>query len=356
MLKFNVGMVATLATLFVGINCVSAEEISIIVGGGIQGDAAEKAFSKPFEAETGIKVNTLKIQPGSAKLRLQMEAGAVDFDAALLLENTGNLMMKDGLLAPIDYSIYKPEELANLDPSVRLPWGVEGWEVGFIMATNSKFYGEGKPTPKTWADFWNVKTFPGRRMLMSGQNGIQGPWEEALLADGVAVEDLYPLDIDRIFASLNKIRPNIRKWWTGSEVEQLMSSGSMDATMSFDTSATLVRDAGHPIDINYAQAKVYGVYWFIPKASPNEPAAQKFLEFVTRAKQQAKFAELNGAAPSNAGAFNLLTPEVASKLISFPENKATSYRINQSWYSEKGKDGLTNADRLRDRWNTWIAQ
>lgn len=38
---------------------------------------------------------------------------------------------------------------------------------------------------------------------------------------GVPADRLYPMDIDRIFASLDKIKPHIRKWWgTGSEIQQ----------------------------------------------------------------------------------------------------------------------------------------
>ncbi|RWD96179.1 MAG: ABC transporter substrate-binding protein, partial [Mesorhizobium sp.] len=76
---------------------------------------------------------------------------------------------------------------------------------------------------------WDVNSFPGVRSLVSGQYGSEGPWEEALLADGVAPKDIYPMDIDRLFKSLDRIKPDIRKWWgTGSEIQQMMHDKAVD--------------------------------------------------------------------------------------------------------------------------------
>ncbi len=42
--------------------------------------------------------------------------------------------------------------------------------------------------PQSWADFWNVREFPGKRGL---RKGAKYTLEVALLADGVKAEDLY---------------------------------------------------------------------------------------------------------------------------------------------------------------------
>ena len=34
------------------------------------------------------------------------------------------------------------------------------------------------------------------------------------MADGVAPDKLYPLDVDRAFKKLEEIKPNITVWWT----------------------------------------------------------------------------------------------------------------------------------------------
>jgi hypothetical protein len=54
---------------------------------------------------------------------------------------------------------------------------------------------------ESWADVWNVEGFPGRRV--SRKHPIDS-MEQALLADGVAPDKLYPLDADRA----SKTRPD----------------------------------------------------------------------------------------------------------------------------------------------------
>ena len=66
--------------------------------------------------------------------------------------------------------------------------------------------------PSNWAEYWDVEGFPGRRSLR--KNPID-TLEQALMADGVAPADLYPLDVDRAFAKLDEIKEKIAIWWTG---------------------------------------------------------------------------------------------------------------------------------------------
>ncbi|HJU18498.1 MAG TPA: extracellular solute-binding protein [Stellaceae bacterium] len=334
-----------------------SDTITVHVSGGFYGDGNVKAFVEPFEKETGIHVNAVKSEVPPAQFELAAKNGAIDIDAFLTTEANGTLFARQGYIADIDYAIYDKKELAGLSPAARKKWGVESIEAGFIMSINSKVHPPGTPRPKNWQEFWDYKKFPGVRTLQSGQMGTEGPWEEALLADGVAIDKLYPLDIDRAFRSLDKIKGQIRKWWTqGNDVMQLFNSGVVDIGMNFDGRALALQAAGKPIDINYNQAKVYGVYWVIPKASKHQASVQKFIAFATRAKQQAKMAEITKYAPANAGAYKFIAPVIAKKLISYPANSQHSFRLNGAWYSEVGQDGKTNTARLVERWNTWIVQ
>ena len=49
-----------------------------------------------------------------------------------------------------------------------------------------------------------MKKFPGRRAL---RNHPIATLEAALMADGVAPDKLYPLDVDRAFKKLEEIKP-----------------------------------------------------------------------------------------------------------------------------------------------------
>jgi putative spermidine/putrescine transport system substrate-binding protein len=60
----------------------------------------------------------------------------------------------------------------------------------------------------------------------------------ALIADGVAHKDVWPLTdakIDCAFKKLDKIKPRITKWWTaGGEPMQLLINREYALTSSFD--------------------------------------------------------------------------------------------------------------------------
>src|SRR5207237_6279025 len=74
--------------------------------------------------------------------------------------------------------------------------------------------------PKTWADFWDVKAFPGPRSL---RNHPVDNLEAALMADGLAADKLYPIDVDRAFKKLDAIHRHINVWWTtGQQPAQLL--------------------------------------------------------------------------------------------------------------------------------------
>lgn len=59
------------------------------------------------------------------------------------------------------------------------------------------------------------------------------------------------MDIDRVFASLQKIRAHVRKWWaTGSEIQQLMHDKTADLFQSYDGRALTLSEEGAPIEID----------------------------------------------------------------------------------------------------------
>lgn len=333
----------------------SSDELRVVVNGGASGKAKIEAYVKPFEAETGVKVTAITDDFTLAQLELMTTANNVSVDVVGLGAPDQSAAVKKGQLEKIDYSIYKKDELDGLADFAKDTFGVAHIVYSYNMVYNTEQFPVNKPRPTTWAEFWDVGKFPGVRSLGSGAWGSEGPWEEALLADGVAADALYPMDIDRIFASLDKIKPHIRKWWSsGSEIYQMMKDKNADIMQSYDGRAQSLIDEGAPIEINRNQAKLTWDYFTIPKGSPNARNAQKFVEFATRADRQAAFVKLIPYGPGNRNAFKLIPEELGRKLATNPDFLAASIVMNAGWYTEIGSDGLSNIDRLVQRWNEWI--
>lgn len=333
----------------------STDELRVVVNGGASGKAKIEAWVKPFEAETGVKVTPITDDFTFAQLELMAESNNVSVDVVGLDASAHSAGVKKGRFEKIDYSIYKKEELDGLVDFAKDDFGVAYIVYSYNIVYNTKKFPATKPRPTTWAEFWDVNKFPGVRSLVSGASGSEGPWEEALLGDGVAPEALYPMDIDRIFASLDKIKPHVRKWFTGgSEIYNIMRDKDADIVESYDGRAQLLVDEGAPIEINRNQAKLTWDLFAIPKGSPNASNAQKFIEFCTRADRQAAFSKLIPYGPANRNAFKLLPGELGRKLASNPDFLANSIVTKPQWYTEVGPDGLSNIERLVQRWNEWI--
>ncbi|RWK79850.1 MAG: ABC transporter substrate-binding protein [Mesorhizobium sp.] len=334
----------------------SSDELRVVVGGGAWGKANIDAYVTPFQAETGIKVAPITDEVGLAQLELMVPQNNITVDVTVMSQGNAFIADSKGLLEEIDYSIYNKSELDSLIDYCKQPFGLASLFYSFNLVYNTERYPAGKPRPSTWADFWDVKGFPGVRFLRTGEDGL-GPWEEALLADGVGVDAIYPMDIDRVFHSLDKIKPHIRKWWQyGSEVQQLLHDTAGDLYQSYDGRALLSIDQGIPVEISRDQAKLQWDYWVIPKGIPNAQNAQKFIEFTSRADRQAAFTHLFPEGPTNRKVFKAIPEKLARKLPTYPDYMANSIVVDTRWYSEVGADGLRNTERLIQRWNEWVLQ
>ncbi|ODT84189.1 MAG: hypothetical protein ABS76_00875 [Pelagibacterium sp. SCN 64-44] len=323
-----------------------------MVSAGAFADALEEAFVKPFVEETGIQVNTVKTELSMQRWGLAVDTNTVNWDVGLM-GMAGHQLARQGAMTPIDYSIYDPEELAGIPPEFKLEWGVTAQVSGLVLAYNTETLPEGK-RPQSWMDFWNVQDFPGNRTLMMPVYGTSS-LPEALVADGVPLDQVYPNDLDRAFNKLDEIKPHIRSWWSSAgEAQQMFSSGGVDMGLMYDGRVITLQKDGNPIDFTFNGARYYTAYWSIPKGAPNAEDAQKFIEFATRGEHQAKLAELMGYAPGNTNAYKYISDELAATLITAPGNIENAYPIDSAWYFEAGEDGKTNSERILERFQEWL--
>jgi putative spermidine/putrescine transport system substrate-binding protein len=347
--------VAAAAASLLGGAIAAPNTLTVVVGGGSLGEGQIKAIVEPFEKETGVTVIRVKDQITFAQVKLAEEAKTQSIDVMSFSPANGNAGYRAGYIQPINYSLYSKSDLDAINAKSKAPWGIGKFYFTTVIAYSTAKFPDSTSAPRTYQDVWDLKKFPGVRTLESGQAGDEGPWEEALLADGVPIDKLYPIDIDRVFRSLDRIKPSVRRWWTvGSESMQLFGDAQVALGMGLDGRTIALADAGKPVSYTYNQGKINALYWGIPKGAPNPELAQKFIEFAMRPKQQAEMARLTGYAPVNQNAFPLLDVAFAKRLVSYPDNLKQAYFLNPDWYAEKGPDGKTNSQRLVERWNEWI--
>ena len=94
--------------------------------------------------------------------------------------------------------------------------------------------------PDSWADFFNSKEFPGKRAVDGRPTPLSGTLEAALLADGVASDDLYPIDTDRALKTYDKIKDDLITWETGAQQTQMAEAGEADMVFGWSGRSRVV--------------------------------------------------------------------------------------------------------------------
>lgn len=328
----------------------SIGELVIAVGTGDWGEANTSAFVDPFRRETGVKVKLVHDWFDASAVRRLGESGASGVDVVPVGHTTVVEAERNGWLEAIDYSRHAQDDLANMAKEARRPFGLAPICYSIIIAYWRDQFPNGGP--QSWADFWDVERFPGKRGLRAGDYPA-GLLESALLADGVPADKLYPLDLDRAFARLDRVRPHIASWWRdGVDQQQIFIDRAVDLGSAFNGRIATLQDGGLPVVLEWNQGFLLLDYFVIPKGGPNPTNAQRFIAFLSRPDNQAAFATLMPYGPTNALAYQRLDPARAAMLPSHPRNLAKQIVIDTDWYMASCGDA-TNDKRLIRRWTEW---
>lgn len=315
--------------------------------------AAQKAhYFDPFEKDSGVRV-VVANEPGAARIKAMVESGNVEWDLAEVSAAEMLTLQRQNLLEPIDYSGFDKAELAQIVPDVVKSHGVGALFVAQCLGFSTKAFAAGA-RPRTWADAWDTAKFPGPRAFTAMDFGTR-PLEIPLLADGVANTALYPLDVDRAFKALEKIRPNVAKWIVrGVDPGELMSRGEVVMANVSSGRVIAMRDQGAPIDFSFQQGILYPDFWVIPKGAKNAKNAMKLLQVLTGAKQQAAFSAAYPNAPVNKGAYALMTADQAARLPPAPGTPEQVLVAQAEWWQAEAAGGKTNIDAVSERWRKWV--
>ncbi|MGG1663709.1 ABC transporter substrate-binding protein [Brevibacillus sp. NRS-1366] len=310
-----------------------SSELVIVGWGGPTTDAKREAFYKPFEKKYNVKVR--EVAPVNyGKLKSMVESGNVEWDVVDVDTDFVYRGSREGLLEPLDYSVISKEDIM---PELIHEYGIGSFLYDVPIAYSSKF--KDNP-PKNWVDFWDAEKFPGKRSLQKNPVGVM---EQALLADGVKPEELYPLDINRAFKSLDKIRDHVNVWWSQGTQPLLLLVGN-EVSMSSGWNGTLAPKVkeGAPIGIQYNQSNLMSDSWVVPKGSKNKELAMKFIAFATEPDQQAKFIEIMPHLPVNTKSLDLISKEKKHE-----KNFNNKVLINFEWWDK-------NFDEVNERFQKWL--
>ncbi len=303
--------------------------------------AAEKAaYYDPFEAETGIRVTPVN-GVSYNKLKAQVSSGSYEFDITECDLDKAIRAVKENLLEVpppaliSDTTLFHGALNSNAVHNVVLGM-CPTWRPDRLKGDK----------PASWADFWDVKRFPGVR---AGYRHAPRMLAIALVADGVPLDKLYPLDIDRAFRKLDEIKPHIRVWWAeNSQAQQLLRDGEVDMIPMFAARAADLSNQGVPIELSWNGALCVTNMYAVARGAPNIENAWKFIHFVSQPERQAEFCNRLYYSPANPAAFDFIKPEATKWMPTYPENAKNVFYTDSAWESE-------NFDAINERFNQWLA-
>lgn len=306
----------------------AAADVELVLAnwGGDAIAAMTAAVIEPFQKETGIRVSVDGSGPTHGKIKAMVESGnttwnVIDGDAFGAIQ-----FGKEGLLEQIDYSIV---DKAKVRPGFAWDSGVCGYFYSYVLAYDSSKFAT---APQTWADFWDVQKFPGKRTLWKY---MQGALEAALLADGVPEDKLYPLDVDRAFTKLEQLKDHLIFWDASSQSQQLLRDGEVTMGQIWNTRAqTLAMDTGNKIKWSFNHAGVVPTAWNVPKGASHLKETMQFLAFMQRPDRQVALLKAMGAGSANPATSAETPPELVALDAGADVNWNVQFKMDPNWYAD----------------------
>lgn len=349
MLRFTTSfsiVAAAAVTAALAAGAAQARDLSVVSWGGAYQEAQKKVYFEPFKA-TGTPMTDESWDGGVGVLRAKVQGGASTWDVVQVESEELALGCEEGLFEQLDFSKIGGKD-NYLAPTVH-ECGVGAIVYDFVLGYDKAKLAN---APKSWADFFDTKTYPGKRAL---RQGPKTTLEIALIADGVAPAEVYKVlatdvGVDRAFKKLETIKGDLVWWKAGAQPPQLLASGEVVMTSVYNGRIDAAnRNEGKNFGMSWNGALYTIDSWVILKGSPNKDASYKFLDFVGKPEVQAKLADYIAYGVSAKGASAKTNPKYLPDLPTNPANMANAVEINTAFW-------LENIDRLNERFNNWVAK
>jgi putative spermidine/putrescine transport system substrate-binding protein len=311
--------------------------------GGALNDTLTKLFAEPYSKQTGVKV-TFGAGASLALAKLQTMSGApAQWDIVNLTGAEYVAAVKQKLIVPYDYSII---DASHVPAPYKEEYGIKFALFLFVMCWDQAKIPDDR-APKTWADFWDTKKYPGKRSLDANISD-GSTLELALLADGVALDKLFPLDVERALRSLDKLgRDNIIWYNTNQEPIQQLTSGAVTLATAFHGRVLLANRAGAKLGFTPDYSGVSGNYYCVSSASANKTEAMKFLNYMlTNVDADVAYMKSTAYAIPNSAALPLLPKDIADILPTNPALQDKVFIKSDSWWAD-------NLDATTQRFKEW---
>lgn len=316
---------------------LAADQVVVATYGGAFLKALENVYFKDFTAATGIAVVTVEANEG--RFVAMGKSGSSEWDTTDAAGFSVIEWSKNGVLQKLPADVPR----SSLVNEAYRDYAGYVYGQSYVLVYDSSVV---KKAPKSWSDVWNVADFPGKRGWPSDPYGAM---EAALMADGATQANMYPLDFNRAFAKLDKLRPEMTIYTSYAASIQGLQAGSVSMALVPNGRAYALIKQDPRFKIMWEQNIYMPSAFPLTTGAPNTAGAAKLFTFMADPMRQAKFAELIGYAPTVPAAFTMLKPEVASQLPGTPEHMKQALVVDEVALSNQNT-------ALLDAYSNWIAK
>ncbi len=335
-------LLGSLLALALGAAPAAARDLTIVAGGGQLQDHMRATLFQSFTAETGISVTDAAYDYNVGPIRAMVQARNVTWDVVLVEAPDLIRGCEDGVFERMDWSVvnrgkFSPGGTTNCGA------GAIGWGVAVFWDRNRHATG-----PSTFAEFWDVQRFPGRRTL---RRGARMTLEIALMADGVPRADVYrvlatPEGQRRAFAALDRIRPHLHFWTGGQQPIELVNAGEVAYAVGFvGRTANAIR-SGAPYELRWPTLLYAFDYWAVVSGTPHRANAMRLIEHITNAGPLRSLAARWPINPVNAEVGNDPAIRAANPLM-MTNHQAEGLQIETEFWLDHGPE-------LEQRFAAWL--
>ena len=310
-------------------SAASSGELIVVNWGGDAIDTYQNAFSDGFAKVSNLTIKIDGSGPLEGTMKTQFESNSVRWDVCDAEPYSALRLGRQGMIEPIDYSIV---DRNKIEPGFDDEFSAPSYFFSYVIAYDAKRFGTSAPT--TWADFWDVEKYPGKRTLYKWMTGVL---ESALLADGVSPAELYPLDVERALAKIEEIKPHVVSFWqSGAESQQLLRDGEASMGMLWHTRANLTKlDTEGDVDWSFNQGLVNPSGWTVIKGNPaGVKSAMDFIAFAQNPENQLILLNELGNGPANPATHVLASDAAKAVDASSKENLERQIAIQSEWYAD----------------------
>ncbi|RKF17090.1 extracellular solute-binding protein [Roseovarius spongiae] len=321
---------------------------------GTYGGFFEESFRKhvypDFTEKTGIEVQSVAVPTGETwlvQIKNAARAGQAPADVSLMAGTPRREGARQKVFRALDES--KISNLGNMPDSFQdryddgSLYGVGGVSWYITLCTNSDEIPE---APDSWAALWDEQ--------YAGKIGLLGLATNSYLLEVTATTYFGGTDIldtkegiEKVFAKLSEVVPNVRLWYKDEgSFQQALQDGEIPMGQYYHDVAGLAAAEGFPVVSTFP--KEGGIldsgFWIVPEnAKPMDEIAE-FINYMARPETQANLARNLGTAPVIRRDLMDLTDEEFAAVSSETPPIIPRYEI----YGEHG-------DWISDKWNQMIA-